>query len=56
MDKGVVRSEEGVDERIDGIVLLWFSHVERIENSRIAKGIYVRECAGSLSVGRPQKR
>ena len=36
---------KGVDEKIDG-VLRWFGHVERIENGRIAKRIYVGECAG----------
>ena len=28
----------------------------RIENERNAKRVYVGECAGSRSVGRPQKR
>ena len=27
-----------------------------LERDRIAKRVYVRECAGSCSVGRPQKR
>ena len=27
-----------------------------MENDRIAKRVYVGECAGSRSVGRPQKR
>ena len=36
------------DERIDEGVFRWFSHVERIENDRIAKRVYVREFAGSL--------
>ena len=30
--------------------------VERMERDRIAKRIYVGECAGSLSVGRRRKR
>ena len=47
---------EGVDEKIDVGVLRWFGHVERIENDRIAKRVYVGECAGSCSVGRPWKR
>ena len=38
---------KGVDEKIDEGVLRWFSHVERMENDRIAKRVYVRECAGS---------
>ena len=34
----------------------WFGHVERIESYRIAKRVYVGECGGSHSVGRPRKR
>ena len=30
--------------------------MERMENHRIAKRVYVGECAGSCSVGRPWKR
>ena len=45
-----------VDERIDVSVLQWFGHVERMENDRFAKRIYVGECAGSRSVDRPRKR
>ena len=30
--------------------------MERMEKERIAKRVYVGECAGSHSVGRPQKR
>ena len=41
-----------VDERIDEGVL----HVEKIENDRIAKRVYVGKCAGSRSVSRPRKR
>ena len=40
------------DERIDEGVLRWFGHVERMENDRIAKRIYVVECLGSQTVGR----
>ena len=40
---------------IDG-VLGWFNHVERIETDRITKQVYVKECAGTCSVGRPWKR
>ena len=46
---------KGVYERIDG-VLRWFSHVERMENDRIAKRVYVWECAGSHSVGKLRNR
>ena len=44
------------DERIDEGVLRWFGHVERMENDRIAKRVYVGDRAGSSSVGRPRKR
>ena len=47
---------KGVDEKIDESVLGWFDHVERMENDRIAKSVYVGECAGRCSVGRPSKR
>ena len=37
--------------------MLWlFGHMERMERDRIVKRIYVGECAGSHSMGRPQKR
>ena len=48
--------KKGLDEMIDEGVLRRFWHVERMENVRIAKSVYVRECAGSRSVGRPLKR
>ena len=35
---------KGIDERVDEGVLWWFGHVERMENDRIAKRIYVGEC------------
>ena len=47
---------KGVDKRIDEGVLRWFGHVERKENDSIAEKVYIRECTGSHSVGRPRKR
>ena len=44
---------EGLDERINEDIILWFGHMER---DRITKRIYVVECAGNHSVGRPWKR
>ena len=41
-----------VDGRIDECVPWGFSHVERMAKDRIAKRIYVGECAGSRSGGR----
>ena len=45
-----------VDEKIDIVVLQWFGHVERMENEKTTNSVYVRECAGSRSVGRLPKR
>ena len=47
---------KGVNERIDEVVLRWFGHVERMENDRIAKRLYVGEFVGSRSVGRSRER
>ena len=47
---------KGVSKKIDEGVLRCFGHVERMQNDRIAKRVYVGECAGSRSVGRPRKR
>ena len=46
---------KGVDERIEEHVLHWFSHVERMENDRIAMRLYVGEFAGSCSADQPRK-
>ena len=48
MDKAVARDDEGCRQ--------WFRHMDRMENDRIAKMVYVKECAGSRSVVRLQKR
>ena len=50
------RVRKGLDERIDEGALRGFGHVERMKRDRIANRVYVGECAGSLSVGRPRKR
>ena len=47
---------KGLDERLDEGVLQWFHHVERMEDYRFPKGVYVEECTGSRSVGRQQNR
>ena len=46
MDKGVMLSEEGSRWRIDEGVLRCFGHVERVENDRIAKRVYVAQWVG----------
>ena len=43
---------KGNGQRIDEDVLQWFGLVERMENDKIAKRIYVGECIGSHSVDR----
>ena len=48
--------KKGRDKRLNEGVLWWFGHVKRMESDRIAKRVYVGECAGSCSVGRLQKR
>ena len=45
-----------VYEKINEGVLRWFGHLERRENDRNAKRVYVIECAGNRSLGRPRKR
>ena len=40
---------KGVEERIEEGVLHWFSHMERMENDRIANRFYAGEFAGSSS-------
>ena len=47
------RVRKDLDERIDEGILQWFGHMER---DRIADGVYERECAGNLLIGRPRKR
>ena len=47
------RVKKGLDERNDEGIQRWFRYVER---DRIAKRVYVGECPGSRSVGRPRKR
>ena len=46
---------KGLDERIEEDVLHWFSHVERMENDRIAKRVYVGENVDGHSAGHPRK-
>ena len=45
-----------VNERINEDFIGWFGHVERMESDRIARRVYVGECAGSRSMGRPRTR
>ena len=34
----------------------WFSYMERMENDRIVKRVYLGECSGTRSVGKQRKR
>ena len=47
---------KGENEKIDKGILRRFGHVERMENDRIAKRVYVGGWAGRRSVGRPRRR
>ena len=47
---------KGLNDTIEEEVLQWLSHEERMERDRITKRVYVGECAGSRSLGRPCKR
>ena len=47
---------KGMGERNDKGVFQGFGHVEKMENDRSAKRVYVGELAGSRQVGRPRKR
>ena len=59
IDKGPnarIRELCGVTRGLMKSLLRCFSHVERMENDRIAWRVYVGVCVGSRSVGRPRKR
>ena len=42
-------------DNLRGLLGITFDHVERMENERITKKVYVGECAGISSLGRLQK-
>ena len=42
-------------KRVDAAVFQWFSHIERIDNSRNVKRIYKGKCMGRLPFGRPRR-
>ena len=48
--------EKRVDKGTDLIILSWFGHIDRIENDKIAKKVYVGERVGRHLVGRLRKR
>ena len=45
-----------MDERIDESILRLFGNIDRMENDRVAKRVYVGEYVGSRLVGQLQKR
>ena len=53
--RGLYGVRKGLDERTDEGVLQWYAHWVGMERDRIAKRVYVRECAGIRSVGRARK-
>ena len=48
--------KKGLDERIDEGVLRWYGHMEIMERDKIAKRVYLGECTGTRSLGKPRKR
>ena len=46
-----IRELCGVAKGVDESVIRWFGHIERIENYRIAKRVYVGGNVGSRLVG-----
>ena len=48
--------EMGVGNKIDQSVLRWFGHMERMENERLVKRVYVSKVEGRRARGRPRKR
>ena len=42
--------------KVDESVFRWFDRVERRENYKLVKSVYVGKCAGSRSVRWPGKR
>ena len=51
-----VRELCGVAIWVDESVLRLFDHIERTENDRIAKRVYMRECVGTRLVDRGRGR
>ena len=47
---------KGVDERTDEGILQWFCYMQRMENDRNVKRVYIGACVGTRSVGRPRKK
>ena len=45
-----------MDERTDEGVLWWYGHVERMGKDKIAKRVYLGECAGSHPMDRLRKK
>ena len=51
-----IRELFGVVIWVDESVLRWFGHIERMENDRSAKIVYMGECVGIHLVGQSRKR
>src|SRR5678816_2500347 len=47
---------KGVNERINESTLRWFSHVGRMDDSRLVKRMYSGECVGNRPAWRPKKK
>jgi hypothetical protein len=45
-----------MSDRTDQSVFRWYGHMERMENNRLGKKIYVSDVAGVRKRGKPRKR
>ena len=48
--------EKGVKERIGESILRWFGHLERMDESRLVKRVYMGECVGNKRRSRPRTK
>ena len=49
-------SKMSLMDRADQSMLKWFGHMERMENDRMTKRIYIAEVEGNRGRGRPRRR
>ena len=57
MDRLQMHVLKSVAKGVDESILRWFYHIERMENDRIAKRVYIMlECLGNHLVGQLQER
>ena len=53
--ENVADLKEDVVTKVEKNTLRWFGHVERISESRLTKGIYMKDVTGNAGRGHPRK-